>query len=105
MIQSVPEPRALPRYDELPPATAGGRSAWEVFDNPDIGAIGLPTPERMAAAARLVRRGAMFALQAPLDLIDPGMFSRSKPRHTRIVRGGARSLDDAFDNFFPQVSS
>lgn len=105
MIECVSEPRALPLYQDLPEATAGGRSAWGVFENPDLGAFGLQTPERIAAAAQLVRRGAMFALQAPMDVIDPGMFNRSKPRHTRIVRPGASALDDVFDNFFPQVSS
>ncbi|MFC4944358.1 cyclase family protein [Pseudonocardia sp. GCM10023141] len=94
-----------PAYTDLPPAPAGGRSAWAVFADPDVGALTLQTPERIAAAARLVRKGAMFALQAPLDVIDPGMFTRSPPRHTRIVRPGARSLDDVIDNFFPQVSS
>lgn len=105
MIGCVSEPRVLPLYQDLPEAAVGGRSAWDVFENPDLGAFELQTPERIAAAATLARRGAMFALQAPMDVIDPGMFSRSKPRHTRIVRPGAVSLDDVFDNFFPQVSS
>lgn len=98
------EPRAVPRYADLPAAPLGGRSAWGVFPDADLGAFALQTPERVAAAARLVRRGQVFALQAPMDVIDPGMFGRSGPRHTRIPLG-ERGFDDVLDNVFPQVSS
>src|SRR5579884_4255991 len=95
----------LPRYADLPEAPAGGRSAWAVFADPNVGAFAWQTPERVAAAARLIRRGAIFSLQAPLDAIEPAMFTRGTPRHTRIVRSGGRSLDDVIDNFWPQASS
>jgi kynurenine formamidase len=99
------EANGLPRYDELPAASAGGRSGWGVFDNTDIGKFGLQTGERIAWAARLVRRGAMFALQAPMDVIKPAMFGRGTPRHTPVVLRGGRALDDVIDNFYPQASS
>ena len=48
----------LPSYAELPPAPRGGRSAWGLFGEGDnLGLVNLMTPERVAAAARLVRRG------------------------------------------------
>jgi kynurenine formamidase len=100
-----PRYQDLPRYDELPPAPDGGRSGWGVFEDVDLGAFGMQTPERIAAAARLVRRGAMFALQAPMDVIQPAMFGRGGPRHTPIVRRGGASLDDVIDNVYPQASS
>jgi len=60
---------------------------------------------RIAAAARLVRRGAVFPLGAPLDIVSPAMFSRGTPRHTTIRTGNGRGLDDVIDNVYPQASS
>jgi hypothetical protein len=48
----------LPDYADLPPAPRGGRSAWGLFGAGDnLGLVNLMTPQRVAAAARLVRRG------------------------------------------------
>ncbi|MFE3000848.1 cyclase family protein [Nocardia sp. NPDC059246] len=99
------EANALPRYDELPPASGGGRSGWGIFTEPNLGAFGLQTAERIVSAARLVRRGAMFALQAPMDVIEPAMFGRGTPRHTLIAYPGGSGFDDVIDNFYPQASS
>src|SRR5271166_753490 len=55
----------LPDYADLPPAPRGGRSAWGLFGTGDnLGLVNLMTPERIAAAARLVRRGQVFCLEA-----------------------------------------
>jgi kynurenine formamidase len=97
----------LPTYDELPEASDGGRSAWGVFGPDDVlGTINLLTPERIAAASRLVRRGAMFPLDAPVGAFNPALIaSRGAPRHRVLHQSGSIGFDDVMDNFFPQGSS
>ena len=96
----------LPDYDSLPPAPGGGRSAWRLFGEADcVGLLNLQTPERVAAAARLVRRGAVFPLNAPMDVIAPPMFARGQLRRTTLRVRERRALDDVWDNFYPQSSS
>jgi kynurenine formamidase len=96
----------LPRYDELPATGGGARSAWGLFGPDDsAGLMNLLTPARVAAAAKEVRTGEVFALGAPLDAIDPPMFRRGSPRHTVIVSPSGSGHDDVIDNFYPQASS
>jgi hypothetical protein len=40
-----------------------------------VGLVNLMTPERVVAAAALVRKGAVFSLNAPLDAFDPPIAS------------------------------
>src|SRR5580698_1393643 len=50
--------RDLPRYDELPEAAGGGRSAWGLFGATDsVGLLNLQTDASVLAAAGLVRKG------------------------------------------------
>jgi hypothetical protein len=99
----------LPRYDELPAAAHGGRSGWGLFGADDsVGLLNLQTGERTLAATQLVRKGAVFPLDAALDGIDPPVDpDRGLPRHRLIhqVEPGLQALDDVFDNFYPQGSS
>lgn len=97
----------LPSYDELPAAPEGGRSGWGVFGADDnVGLINLLTPERVADAARLIRRGALFPLDAPIDAFSPAIAAgRSTPRHHVLHARGTIGFDDVYDNFFPQGSS
>lgn len=97
----------LPSYAELPPAPGGGRSAWGLFGAGDnLGLVNLMTPERIAAAARLVRRGQVFCLDMPLGSISPALAPfRGEPRHRVLHRPGTASFDDVYDNFYPQASS
>ncbi|HZT66840.1 MAG TPA: cyclase family protein [Acidimicrobiales bacterium] len=97
----------VPRYADLPEAPAGGRSGWGVFGPEDsVGMLNLQTPERVAAAARLVRRGALFPLDAPLGMFSPALAAtRGVPRHTVLHRAGTIGFDDLYDNFYPQASS
>jgi kynurenine formamidase len=69
-----------------------------------LGLMNLQTPERIAAGARLVKRGTVFALNAALDAISPPMFGRGTPRHT-IFRTPSDGVDDVLDNIYPQASS
>jgi len=94
----VSEPERRPAYRDLP----DGR-AWEHLD-PKLGSLALLTPERVAAAARLVRTGRRFGLDLPLDQPDPPMFGREPMRHEVFELMG-HVLDDKLDNFYPQGST
>jgi kynurenine formamidase len=97
----------LPSYDELPEAPEGGRSGWGVFGPDDnLGLVNMLTPERVLEAARLVRRGALFPLDAPLNAFTPAIAAgRGIPRHHVVHAPGTFGFDDVYDNFFPQASS
>ena len=97
----------LPSYRELPEAPRGGRSGWHVFgDDDNLGLVNLLTPDRVVAAAGLVRTGRMFPLDVPLGAIAPALArNRGIPRHTVLHRAGTAGFDDVFDNFYPQAGS
>ena len=64
------------------------------------------TPERIAAAARLVRRGQVFCLDMPLGSVSPALaMFRGAPRHNILHQPGSVGFDDVYDNFYPQASS
>ncbi|MGH9000602.1 MAG: cyclase family protein [Acidimicrobiia bacterium] len=94
----------LPSYDELPTLDGLGLPhAWDVWD-PDLGTVGLCTPEAVAAAAPLVRTGEVFTLNLPLDEPDPPLFGRA-PYHHEIFATDRNHVDDRIDGFSPQASS
>ena len=95
----------LPSYDELPVKDgAPPRSSWGLWgDDDELGCLNLLTPERAAAAAALVRRGAAFPLNLRIDRPDPPLYGRGAVRHTITVSGNGR--DDHLDSFWPQASS
>ena len=97
----------LPSYADLPPASGGGRSAWGLFGAEDnLGLVNLLTPQRIAAAARLVRRGQVFCLDMPLGSISPALATfRGPPRHRVLHQPGTVGFDDVYDNFYPQAAS
>jgi kynurenine formamidase len=96
----------LPSYDELPAAGRGGRSGWGMFGADDnVGLINLQTPERVAAAAREVIRGAVFPLSAEVRLFDPPMYGRRLAVHRVLTTPDDPGLDDQLDDFNPQSSS
>lgn len=95
-----------PRYSELPAAPQGGRSAWGVFGTGDSpGTVALQTPERVAAAARLVVTGELFPLNAPVTVPDPPLFLRRPVRHKLYHEEMTPGFDEKLDSFFPQGSS
>jgi kynurenine formamidase len=68
--------------------------------------MNLLTPERVVEAAKLVRKGTVFALDAPIDAYSPPIAaSRGIPRHRVLHERGGIGFDDVYDNFFPQGSS
>jgi kynurenine formamidase len=69
-----------------------------------VGLINLQTPERVALAARLVRWGAVFPLDPPLDLFDPPFGPRSAPTRT-ITEHFGTVFDDRLDGFHLQTGA
>jgi len=99
-------PEQLPTFNELPIKSGYPRhSAWAVFGEDDqVGTLNLLTPERVAAAAQLVKTGQVFAMNWELEQPDPPLFSRATLQHT-IKRRRANVFDDVYDNFNTQSSS
>jgi Putative cyclase len=99
-------PERLPTFDELPiKPHYPPRSAWGLFgDDDQIGTLNLLTSERVAAAAKLVQRGQVFALNWDLELPHPPLFGRQVLQHT-ITRRRHNVHDDLYDNFNTQSSS
>ncbi len=87
-----------PRYAELPDGCA-----WGIQDEA-FGSLALLTPERVAAAARLVRSGRRFSLDLPIDQPDPPFFGRQPVQH-EVFDFLDHVLDDRLDNYFPQGST
>ncbi len=99
-------PPSRPRFDDLP-VTPGApdRSAWGLWGAGDeVGTVNLLTPERVAAAAALVRAGRRFPLNWRLELPDPPLFGRERTIHA-LKRRGAVVHDDVYREFNPQSSS
>jgi hypothetical protein len=99
--------KELPSYTDLPPAPDGARTAWGLFGPDDqLGLLNLLTADRIREAAQLVRRGALFPLNAPLDAFSPALApTRGVPRHRVLHVPGSFGFDDVLDNFYPQASS
>lgn len=92
MAPNPTEP-GLPSYDELPvtPGAPAG-SSWGLWGDDDrLGCLNLLTPERVVAAAALVRRGSVFALNLEIELPDPPLFHRRPLEHEVL---GERGHDD-----------
>lgn len=51
-------------------------------DDDNVGMFNLQTPERIARAAQLVKRGAVFALNWDQTKPNPPLFGRGGVRHT-----------------------
>lgn len=99
----------LPRYRDLPRTEEGIGSAWGLFGPDDsIGLMNLLTEAKSREAAQLVRRGKVFALDYPIDIMTPPLFGRGAPTHTTkghswtVEHGPTRGLDDKVDNLFLQ---
>src|SRR3984885_14909782 len=108
MKDAVPLPPEIPSYDELPVrAGAPAGAAWGVFgDDDEVGTINLLTPERVVDGASSIRTGKVFALNLPINIPDPPIFTREKHTHTVKIFPGADFVLGAYlDNFYPQASS
>jgi kynurenine formamidase len=108
-VTATGTPARLPRYAELPAAGRGGRSGWGLFGPGDsVGLLNLQTNASVLGAAGLIRKGAVFALNAELDAVNPPLDEdRAMLRHRVLHQPdpGFPDLDDVLDNFFLQISS
>ena len=106
---SAPQEPRIPSYAELPVrADAPAGAAWGVFgDRDEVGTINLLTPGRVRAAADSIKTGKVFALNLPIDIPSPPLFTRQAHRHTVKSFPAPTDfvLDDYLDNFYPQASS
>src|SRR5690606_3276003 len=98
-------PMNKPTYDEL----AGARppySAWEVFGPDDeLGTVNWLTPDRVAAAARLVRTGERFSLDHPVNAFEPyPTGTRPTTRH-HVFANNEFHRHDWLDSFYLQSTS
>jgi kynurenine formamidase len=59
-------------------------------DDDELGTLNYITPEKITAAARLVRKGKVISLAIPLDADGPqdGSFGRINPQHVMLQDGG-----------------
>jgi kynurenine formamidase len=95
----------LPTYDELASAEPPG-SSWDVFGRDDQrGTINFLTPERVAAAARLVRTGRQFGLDHPVTAFEPYPTGTRKPLRHEVFSNNEWHRDDWLDSFYLQSSS
>jgi kynurenine formamidase len=88
-----------PAYRDLPEGCA-----WGVFEDDASGALALLTPERVLAAAKLVRTGRRFSLDLMIDQPDPPFFGREAVKH-EVFQYSTNVIDDRLDSFFPQGST
>ena len=96
-----------PPFSELPVrAGAPPGSSWGVFgDDDEVGTFNFITEADVRAAAALVERGAIFALNWDLSLPSPAFFLRETVRHTVFEKYPGVVIDDYVDSFWPQASS
>ncbi len=97
--------RKYPRFDELPVrADAAPESSWGVFENEALGCLNFLTPEGVVQAARLVRAGKVFRLDAKVGFVRPPLFGRAAVEHT-VVPLGPTVNDNVLDTFNTQEGS
>lgn len=95
----------LPRFTELP-LRHGHPSSWDIWPAPDyFGCLNLQTPERIAAAAHLVVRGAVFALNWQMELPNPPLFGRQPFGHEVTGTDEGEWRDDVLHGWNTQSSS
>ena len=93
------------KFDELAAADPPF-SSWAVFGPGDeLGTINFLTPERVAAAARLIRDGRRFSLDYPLNAFEPyPTGTRPATRH-HVFANNDFHRDDWLDSFYLQSTS
>lgn len=95
----------MPTYDEL----AGHRppySSWDVFGRDDeLGTINLLTPDRVAAAAQLVRTGDRINLDHPINAFEPYPTGTRPATEHRVFANNEFHRDDWLDSFYLQSTS
>jgi hypothetical protein len=95
----------LPRFADLPRRN-GHPCSWDIWSAPDyFGCLNLQTPARIAAAAQLVTRGAVFPLNWRMEVPSPPLFGREPCRHEVTGTDESEWRDDVLHNWNTQSSS
>jgi kynurenine formamidase len=95
----------IPTYDELASAEPPG-SSWSVFGRDDqLGTINFLTPERVAAAGRLIRTGRRFGLDHAVTAFEPYPTGTRHPLRHTVFANNEWHRDDWVDSFYLQSSS
>ncbi|MFF5180580.1 cyclase family protein [Micromonospora sp. NPDC000316] len=95
----------MPTYDDLSSADPP-HSSWDVFGRDDeMGTINLLTPERVAAAARLVRSGQRFNLDYPVNAFEPYPTGTRPATEHHVFANNEFHRDDWLDSFYLQSTS
>ena len=97
----------LPAYRDLP-RRGGLPAAWDVWADGDaryFGCLNLLTPEKVAAAAKSVSKGAVFPMNWDMRKPDPPLFGRSPFGHEVTGDERAVSHDDVLHGWNTQSSS
>lgn len=96
----------VPSYDTLVAQADPPGSAWAFFGAGDqLGTLNFATPERAAAAARLVRHGRVFNLDHPVNAFDPFPSGAREPARHHIFANNPNHRDDYVDALYLQSSS
>ena len=83
-----------------------GRRALNLYGEVDhLGGLNLLTPARTSEAAKLVKTGEVFSLNAPIDYPSPHPGSVRRKPATHVVVNTPRGRDDYLDGFWPQYGS
>lgn len=92
-------------YDELASADPP-HSSWDVFGRDDeLGTVNLLTPDRVVAAAGLIREGRRFGLDYPVNAFEPyPTGTRPATRH-HVFANNEFHRDDWLDSFYLQSTS
>jgi len=98
----------IPKFAQLPVKPgAPPQSSWGVFGGDDqLGCLNFLTPQGVIEAARPVKKGSVFRLDAPIGFAAPPPI-RDPVKHT--IRNyfdlGMSALDDVLDNYNTQEGS
>jgi kynurenine formamidase len=97
---------SLPAYADLPRSEQAPewRTAWGVFDQPQLGTLELLTPQRRAAAAALVVEGTTINLDHPMN-VPLTIFAHRSPFEHRVFEIMPGYYDEIVDHLAPQLSS
>src|SRR5258708_4525414 len=104
-MAKIPDP--LPSYKQLPYKPGNPpKTAWGLFgDDDQVGMSNPQTPDKVWAAAKLIKKGAVFAMNWEQEKPDPPLYGRGEFRHTIKRPPHGNTGDDFLDNFSPQSSS
>ncbi|GAA1862445.1 cyclase family protein [Pseudonocardia ailaonensis] len=100
-------PHAWPRFDELGAdgATPPG-SSWGVFgDDDQRGTINFLTADRVHAATTLVRHGAVYGLDYPINHFTPYWSGTREAARHHVFSNSDNHHDDYLDGFYLQATT